>query len=133
MAQVLPFLRGLKGKFMPLFVRAEDTAADAEGTDLIGQWSESERALQLKSSCYGFNLILELVAANGSGLEQLKSESKVCAHRESLASSKATPDTCEVPSKHFQHKLSQKNPRAHKNKIGTSPPPPKPKLPPPPP
>lgn len=48
---------------------------DADPNDLVGTWSESERALQRKDvNCYRFNLIDELVCSDGSGLERLKTE-----------------------------------------------------------
>jgi len=50
---------------------------EAEPTDLAGCWSESERALQRKANCYKFNLVAELVGADGSGLERLKTEAKL--------------------------------------------------------
>jgi len=50
---------------------------EAEPMDLAGSWSESERALQRKSNSYRFNLIAELVGADGSGLERLKQEAKL--------------------------------------------------------
>lgn len=50
---------------------------EAEPTDLVGSWSESERALQRKSNSYRFNLVAELVGADGSGLERLKTEAKL--------------------------------------------------------
>lgn len=45
--------------------------------DLAGSWSESERALQRKSNSYRFNLVAELVGADGSGLERLKQEANL--------------------------------------------------------
>jgi len=45
--------------------------------DLAGSWSESERALQRKSNSYRFNLVAELVGADGAGLERLKQEAKL--------------------------------------------------------
>jgi len=50
---------------------------DAEPTDLAGSWAESERALQRKANSYRFNLIAELVGADGSGLERLKQDAKL--------------------------------------------------------
>eukprot|EP00928_Gymnodinium_smaydae_P089567 TRINITY_DN73513_c0_g1_i1.p1 TRINITY_DN73513_c0_g1~~TRINITY_DN73513_c0_g1_i1.p1 ORF type:complete len:893 (-),score=143.39 TRINITY_DN73513_c0_g1_i1:151-2787(-) len=50
---------------------------EAEAADLVGSWSESERVLQRKGNCYGFNLISELVGENGAGLERLKTEAKL--------------------------------------------------------
>lgn len=50
---------------------------EAEPTDLAGSWSESERALQRKANSYRFNLLAELVGADGSGIERLKSEAKL--------------------------------------------------------
>merc|ERR1719401_358627 len=47
---------------------------DADPMDLTGTWSESERAMQRKANCYRFNLVAELVGADGSGLERLKIE-----------------------------------------------------------
>jgi len=48
-----------------------------DSKDLRGWWSESERVLQRKSNCYRFNLITELVGANGIGLEKLVKEAKI--------------------------------------------------------
>merc|ERR1719362_991205 len=45
--------------------------------DLAGSWSESERALQRKSNCYRFNLVAEIVGADGSGLERIKTEAQL--------------------------------------------------------
>jgi len=50
---------------------------DADTSELCGQWSESERALQRKSSCYAFSLIVDLVGADGENLKSLKEECKV--------------------------------------------------------
>mmetsp|Transcript_94143 Transcript_94143/g.210457 ORF Transcript_94143/g.210457 Transcript_94143/m.210457 type:complete len:906 (-) Transcript_94143:158-2875(-) len=50
---------------------------EADPSDLTGSWSESERALQRKANCYRFNLVAELVGADGSGLENLKKEAKL--------------------------------------------------------
>jgi len=50
---------------------------EAEPMDLVGSWSESERALQRKSNSYRFNLLAEFVGADGSGLERLKVEAKL--------------------------------------------------------
>mmetsp|Transcript_70625 Transcript_70625/g.169232 ORF Transcript_70625/g.169232 Transcript_70625/m.169232 type:complete len:925 (-) Transcript_70625:192-2966(-) len=50
---------------------------EAEATDLVGQWSESERALQRKNNCYRFNLISELVGIDGTGLARLKADAKL--------------------------------------------------------
>jgi len=50
---------------------------EAEPMDLAGSWSESERALQRKSNSYRFNLVAELVGADGSGLERLKTDAKL--------------------------------------------------------
>eukprot|EP00933_Yihiella_yeosuensis_P071556 TRINITY_DN79764_c0_g1_i1.p1 TRINITY_DN79764_c0_g1~~TRINITY_DN79764_c0_g1_i1.p1 ORF type:complete len:876 (+),score=232.78 TRINITY_DN79764_c0_g1_i1:66-2693(+) len=47
---------------------------EADPTDLAGSWSESERVLQRKANCYKFNMIAEMVGADGSGLEKMKSE-----------------------------------------------------------
>lgn len=55
----------------------EGDTGEAEATDLAGAWSESERALQRKANCYRFSLLAELVGADGSGLERLKTESNV--------------------------------------------------------
>mmetsp|Transcript_78979 Transcript_78979/g.139409 ORF Transcript_78979/g.139409 Transcript_78979/m.139409 type:complete len:268 (-) Transcript_78979:115-918(-) len=49
----------------------------ADPTDLAGSWSESERVLQRKNNCYRFNLVAELVGADGSGLEKMKAEAKL--------------------------------------------------------
>lgn len=53
----------------------EDQAEESK--ELTGWWSESERVLQRKANCYRFNLISEIVGADGSGLERLKSESHI--------------------------------------------------------
>jgi len=50
---------------------------EADPTDLAGSWSESERVLQRKNNCYRFNLVAELVGADGSGLERLKAEANL--------------------------------------------------------
>mmetsp|Transcript_11248 Transcript_11248/g.39888 ORF Transcript_11248/g.39888 Transcript_11248/m.39888 type:complete len:884 (+) Transcript_11248:92-2743(+) len=50
---------------------------DADPSDLMGSWSESERILQRKGNCYRFNLITELVGMDGSGLAKLKQEAKL--------------------------------------------------------
>ncbi|CAE7209494.1 PAB6 [Symbiodinium natans] len=50
---------------------------EADPTDLAGTWSESERILQRKNNCYRFNLVSELVGADGSGLEKMKAEAKL--------------------------------------------------------
>ncbi|CAJ1457331.1 unnamed protein product [Effrenium voratum] len=50
---------------------------EADPTDLQGSWSESERVLQRKNNCYRFNLVAELVGADGSGLERMKAEAKL--------------------------------------------------------
>eukprot|EP00930_Biecheleria_cincta_P002468 TRINITY_DN103484_c0_g1_i1.p1 TRINITY_DN103484_c0_g1~~TRINITY_DN103484_c0_g1_i1.p1 ORF type:complete len:849 (+),score=177.61 TRINITY_DN103484_c0_g1_i1:40-2586(+) len=50
---------------------------EADPTDLQGSWSESERVLQRKNNCYRFNLVAELVGADGSGLEKMKEEAKL--------------------------------------------------------
>ena len=50
---------------------------EADPTDLAGSWSESERVLQRKNNCYRFNLVAELVGADGSGLEKLKAEANL--------------------------------------------------------
>lgn len=50
---------------------------EADPTDLQGSWSESERVLQRKNNCYRFNLVAELVGADGSGLEKMKAEAKL--------------------------------------------------------
>eukprot|EP00931_Biecheleriopsis_adriatica_P101542 TRINITY_DN76659_c0_g1_i1.p1 TRINITY_DN76659_c0_g1~~TRINITY_DN76659_c0_g1_i1.p1 ORF type:complete len:867 (+),score=206.10 TRINITY_DN76659_c0_g1_i1:70-2601(+) len=50
---------------------------EADPTDLAGSWSESERALQRKNNCYRFNLVAEMVGADGSGLEKLKTKAKL--------------------------------------------------------
>eukprot|EP00929_Paragymnodinium_shiwhaense_P083160 TRINITY_DN4419_c0_g1_i1.p1 TRINITY_DN4419_c0_g1~~TRINITY_DN4419_c0_g1_i1.p1 ORF type:complete len:829 (-),score=224.90 TRINITY_DN4419_c0_g1_i1:77-2563(-) len=53
----------------------EDEEVNAK--DLVGQWSESERALQRKNNVYRFNLIAELVGQDGTGLAKLKQEAKL--------------------------------------------------------
>lgn len=50
---------------------------EADPTDLAGTWSESERVLQRKNNCYRFNLVSELVGADGSGLEKMKAEARL--------------------------------------------------------
>jgi len=50
---------------------------EAEPTDLVGQWSESERMLQRKGNCYRFNLVSEIVGAEGAGLARMKSDAKL--------------------------------------------------------
>jgi len=50
---------------------------EAEATDLVGSWSDSERILQRKLNCYRFNLISELVGKDGGGLERLKADGKL--------------------------------------------------------
>ncbi|CAE8658042.1 unnamed protein product, partial [Polarella glacialis] len=50
---------------------------EADPTDLAGSWSESERVLQRKANCYKFNLLAELVGADGKGLERMKAEAKL--------------------------------------------------------
>ncbi|CAK0861848.1 unnamed protein product, partial [Prorocentrum cordatum] len=50
---------------------------EVDPMDLTGRWSESERALQKKANCYRFNVVAELVGADGSGLDRLKKEAKL--------------------------------------------------------
>eukprot|EP00913_Durusdinium_trenchii_P033784 g31626.t2 len=50
---------------------------EADPTDLAGSWSESERVLQRKTNCYRFNVVAELVGADGSGLERIKAEARL--------------------------------------------------------
>lgn len=48
---------------------------EAEPTDLIGSWSQSERMLQRKANCHRFNYIVELVGeTNGASLERARQD-----------------------------------------------------------
>lgn len=55
----------------------EDGEMEADASDLVGTWSESERVLQRKASCYHFNLLAELIASDGSGLEHIKEDAAI--------------------------------------------------------